>query len=92
MLDDNWERHKFDDGTEQFRYYPRGPLGNVFIERVVRPGSLRDQWHIVDRRPPEKYQATMYPPIIAGPFDSIEQAVTAFLMRDRTDQFDITDS
>jgi hypothetical protein len=31
-------------------------------------------------------------PIIAGPFDTIEQAMTAFLVRDRTDQFDITGS
>ena len=90
MHDDNWERQMFADGTEQFRYYPRGPLGNVYIERVTCPGSKRDQWHIVDRRPPEKYQNTMYPPIIAGPFDTIEQAMTAFLLCDCTNQFDIT--
>lgn len=90
MRDDLWELTRYDDGTEQYRYYPRGVLGNVFIERVARPGSRRGQWHIVDRRPAEKYQDTLCPPIIAGPFDTIEQAQTAFILRDRTDQFDIT--
>jgi len=88
LLGKNWAYSEYSDGTEQIRYTPRGPLGNVYIERVVKHRSRRPKWHIVDRRPGEKYEAYMYPPSLAGPFDTGEQAMVVFEVMVRTGGFD----
>ena len=82
MGPDDWSRIIYSDGTIQYRYAPRGPLGNIYIERVDGP------WFIVSRRPPDVYADVKYAPVVAGPFKTLRQAKTVFVVMDTTGQLD----
>lgn len=87
-----WRFRSWDDGNEQWSYFGsfNGKSYGVYIvERVTAPNPRTRGWHIVRRRDASD---SCFPPIVGGPYESVEEAKAAFMMLARMDQFEAEES
>lgn len=76
-----WAHRCFDDGLHQV-CFPTEKDG-LMIERIAAKGAGRWRWHLVRRDPTvlKTYgENNNYPPIIGGPFPTLDAAKVAYLM------------
>lgn len=69
-----WVTTTHDDGVVQWRRVTPWPA-RLFVER--RP---MEPWFVVDRHPPEMWRNAMNPPVLSGPFGSLDAAKAAYLV------------
>lgn len=69
--DSRWRFFAWPDGTQQWK------LGDVQVERVLKPNTRRKRWCIVDRSRGRHRADTLYPPKVAGPFPNLKIAMLA---------------
>jgi hypothetical protein len=92
-----WWHCEWSDGTEQWSVYNKDVKSVLYVERVVKAHSKRRNWCVVNRSVSEsdrilaavlaRFDTSLYPPKVLGPFKDLEGAKTALLLALATGEF-----